>query len=112
MDNKQDCENTAAKRWLEKHTQQYSHLGITILGDDLYSHQPLCELILQHQLNFILVCKPESHKTLYEWLQGMPIDTLSIKCWQGKVYEIYTYRYANQLPLRDGEDALLLTGVN
>jgi len=106
--NKQDCENAAAKRWLEKYAQQYARFGITILGDDLYAHQPLCELILQQQLNFILVCKPESHQTLYEWLQGMPVDTLSLKHWRGKVYEIYTYHYVNQVPLRDGENPLLV----
>ena len=51
---KQDCENAAAKRWIEHYGKQYAHLGITVLG------------------------------------------------------EIYTYRYVNQLPLRDGEDALLV----
>ena len=59
---KQDCENAAAKRWIEQYAKRYAQLGITILGDDLYCHQPLCELILQQQLNFILVCQPESHK--------------------------------------------------
>jgi hypothetical protein len=65
---KQDCETQAAKRWIEQYSKQYAHLGITVLGDDLYCHQPLCELLLQHQLNFILVCQPASHKTLYDWL--------------------------------------------
>ena len=105
---KQDCENAAAKRWIKKYSQQYASLGITILGDDLYCHQPLCELLLQEKLNFILVCQPKSHKTLYEWLEGMPLDTFSIKHWKGKIYEIHNYRYVNQIPLRDGEDALLV----
>lgn len=105
---KQDCENAAAKRWIKKYGQQYASLGTTILGDDLYCHQPLCELLLQEKLNFILVCQPKSHKTLYEWLEGMPLDTFSIKHWKGKVYEIHNYRYVNQIPLRDGEDALLV----
>ena len=105
---KQDCENAAAKRWIQKYAKQYASLGITVLGDDLYCHQPLCELLLQEKLNFILVCQPKSHKTLYEWLEGMPLDTFSIKHWKGKVYEIHNYRYVNQIPLRDGEDALLV----
>ena len=105
---KQDCENAAAKRWIEKYGKHYAPQGITVLGDDLYCHQPLCELLLQQQLNFILVCQPKSHKILYEWLEGMPLDTLSIKHCQGKISEIYTYRYVNQIPLRDGEDALLV----
>lgn len=105
---KQDCENAAAKRWIEQHGKQYSQLGITVLGDDLYCHQPMCELLLKKQLNFILVCQSKSHKTLYEWLEGIPLNTLSIKRYQGKIYEIYNYRYVNQIPLRDSEDALLV----
>ena len=53
---KQDCENAAAKRWLDQCGTRYRPLGITILGDDLYCKQPLCEAILQQGLNFVLVC--------------------------------------------------------
>jgi len=56
--------NAAAKRWILKYAKRYKDMGATILGDDLYSCQPLCQLILDEKLNFILVCKPESHKTL------------------------------------------------
>jgi len=107
---KQDCENAAAKRWFAEYGQQYKDLGVTILGDDLYCHQPICESILTEGFNFILVCKPDSHKTLYEWIAEFEnmgeIQILIIKRWTGKCYEIDTYRYVNQVPLRDGEDAL------
>jgi hypothetical protein len=108
--NKQDCENAAAKRWITKHGQVYKELGITILGDDLYCRQPICTLILANDLHFILVCKPDSHKTLYQWveeLQAMDaIETLVEKRWTGKTHHIYTYRFVNQVPMRDGENAL------
>jgi len=68
---KQDGENAAAKRWLLKYANRYKDIGATILGDDLYSCQPLCQLILDEELNFILVCKPSSHQTLYEWVDGL-----------------------------------------
>lgn len=103
---KQDCENAAAKRWIEKYGSQYAQHKITVLGDDLYSRQPLCELLLQQQLNFILVCLPTSHKTLYDWLSGMFVDSLVVKRYRGKICETYHYRYVNSVPLRDGEDAL------
>lgn len=105
---KQDCENAAAKRWLEQYGKQYRRLKVTVLGDDLYCHQPLCELLLQQQFNFILVCRPDSHKTLYEHLEGLTLPTVVRKHWTGKFEEIYTYRYLNQVPWRDGEDALLV----
>lgn len=105
---KQDCENAAAKRWLLQYGQRYSSLSVTVLGDDLYCHQPLCQQLLAQQFNFILVCRPESHTTLYEHLEGMSLPTVTTKRWTGKVEETFTYRYLNRVPLRDGDDALLV----
>ena len=105
---KQDCENAAAKRWLLRYGQRLRSLNATVLGDDLYCRQPLCQQILDQQLDFILVCRPESHPTLYEHLEGIELPTLTTKRWTGKVEETYTYRYLNGVPLRDSDDALLV----
>ena len=43
---KQDCENAAAKRWLAQHGLRLSALNVTVLGDDLYCHQPFCQQLL------------------------------------------------------------------
>jgi len=76
----------------------------------LYCKQPICSLLSDQGLDFILVCKPDSHTTLYQWLEDLDamkaIDTVVEKRWTGKTHEIDTYRFANQLPLRDGEDAI------
>jgi hypothetical protein len=107
---KQDCENAAAKRWITQFAPIYKKHGITVLGDDLYCKQPICTLTLENELDFILVCKPDSHKTLYQWLEEMQalqaIETVVEKRWTGKTHHIDTYRFINQVPLRDGEDAL------
>jgi len=107
---KQDCENTAAKRWLNQFAPIYKALGITILGDDLYCKQPLCKSILDHGLDFILVCKLDSHKTLYQWIEEMDglkaVESVVEKRWTGKTHHIDTYRFINQVPLRDGDDAM------
>ncbi len=105
---KQDCENAAAKRWLAQHGKCLSALKVTVLGDDLYCCQPLCQQLLDQQFHFILVCRPESHTTLYEHLEGIKLPTLTRKRWTGKVEETYTYRYLNGVPLRDSDDALLV----
>jgi len=108
--NKQDCENAAAKRWITAYAPLYGQLGVTILGDDLYCRQPLCSLILDNGLHFILVCKPDSHKTLYQWIEELQamnaVETLVEKIWTGKTHHVYTYQFVNQVPVRDGEDAL------
>ncbi len=109
---KQDCENTAAKRWLNQFAPLYKTLGITILGDDLYCRQSLCKLILLHGLDFILVCKPDSHQTLYQWVEELDglhaVETVIEKRWTGKARHTDTYRFVNQVPLRDSEDAQMV----
>ena len=111
---KQDCEQVAAKRWLRRCGASYAAYGVTLLGDDLYCHQPLCQLALDQQMNFIFVCKPDSHVHLYEWLDGFqadpadPLPTLIRRHWNGQFAEIWTYRYLNDLPLRAGKGALFV----
>lgn len=109
---KQDCENVAAKRWLSQYAPTFKSHGITILGDDLYCHQPLCELILNEDLNFILTCKPDSHETLYQWIEELTplgaVKTITKKRRYKKSFVFDTYRFVNQVPLRDGDDALMV----
>lgn len=109
---KQDCELTAAKRWLKRCGRSYGAYNVTLLGDDLYAHQPFCQQVLAAKLNFIFVCKPDSHQKLYEWLdflQAKPdeqLPTLIRRHWNGQFAEIWTYRSINQVPLRAGQQAL------
>jgi len=113
---KQDCENAAFKRWMDKYSKEYSGLRVTATADDLYSRQPICEKTLASGFNFIFVCKEDSHKTLYEWLEGLEEGTerhtVITRRWNGRFREIYTYRYANDVPLRDSEDALLVNWLD
>jgi hypothetical protein len=107
---KQDCENAAVKRWLNKNHQNKYGYPITLLGDDLYSHEPVCELALKQGYNFIFVCLKTSHKTLYEWLEFLErngeVSTIEKKQWDGRKNLIYRYRYASRLPLRDDDSSL------
>jgi hypothetical protein len=107
---KQDCENAAAKRWLRQYAKYYRAYGITILGDDLYSNHPMCEVLAEERVPFILVCKPDSHPTLYEQLGrrelGHDLHQLTHRHHTARGLAIYTYRYARQLPLRATDDAV------
>jgi hypothetical protein len=107
---KQDCERAAAKRWLEQYGTRYAALKATVLGDDLFCNQPLCEKVLEKKLNFIFVCKPDSHPELYQMVEFLEangqVEQFSERSWKGKYAEIYTFRYVNQVPLRAGADAL------
>ena len=107
---KQDCENTAAKRWIRQWAERCRKFNSTILGDDLYCCQPLCQLLLDEQLNFIFVCKPTSHTILFQLIdeldQDNGVETLVVKRKKGKSFEFDTYRFVNQVPIRAGADAL------
>ena len=105
---KQDCENAAAKRWLRTYGEKFKKKSVTITGDDLYCKQPLCDLIKEIGWDFILVCKEESHKILYEFVRclGKDIPQVQVRRWTGNRFEVDTYRYFNNIPLRDGKDAL------
>jgi len=107
---KQDCEHAAAKRWLTQHAPAFSPQSVTLLGDDLYSHQPFCELALTQQFNFILVCKPDSHATVYTWVNTLAalggVSGLTQRHWNGRFGERWTYRYVNDVPLRAEADPL------
>ena len=107
---KQDSEQAAIKRWLLVHAKAYAKYGVTILGDDLYAHQPTCERIIQEQMHFIFTCKPSSHKTLYENVEGLRqtelLEVVEVVRWTGRRGEYDRYSFCNELPLRDGKDAL------
>lgn len=80
-----------------------------LLGDDIYSHQPFCRRTLLHGFDFIFVCKPDSHTALYSWvnlLQQPELGTLTTRVKVGAHFHTYVYRYANGVPLAEGQDAL------
>lgn len=108
---KQDCEINAAKRWLAANAERYSTGNDTLLGDDIYAHQPFCRQVLLHNFHFFFTCKPSSHTHLYGWVEGLEagrgLQTLKLRV-KGKSnrWEHHRYRWANQVPLTDSDDAL------
>lgn len=103
---KQDCEPVALKRWLAKHKEEYRHLNPSILGDDMFSRQPTCEAVIEAGYNFIFTCKESSHKTLYEYLDGAELEQVKVGAKNGYKKCIYEYRFINNVPIRDGKDAM------
>jgi hypothetical protein len=108
---KQDCERNAARRWVERNASELADHHTTILADDLHCNQPFCELLLSHDLDFILTCKPDSHVTLYaevERLSRVPDGMVQTedRVWTGRIHERWSYRYVNHVPLTASPKAL------
>ena len=110
----QDCERAASKRWLSKHAAQVASRGATFLGDDLYSNQPFCALVVQHRCHFIFTCKPDSHPKFSErvafWQANDAMATREEHHWNGRFTEVTMGRDLNEGLLRRGDDALSVHG--
>ncbi len=108
---KQDCEIAAAKRWLSKHAQQYAEGNSTLLGDDIYAHQPFCRQALLHGFHFLFTCKPSSHTRLTAWVEGLE-ESKQISFWREQRKdkrnrrETREYRWSHGIPLTSGENPL------
>jgi hypothetical protein len=108
---KQDCEIAAAKRWLQAHAQRYCTGNDTLLGDDLYAHQPFCRQVLLHNFHFFFTCKPASHPYLSQWVgalePGRQLHSFKARVkGKGNRWEHHLYQWANGVPLTEGADAL------
>jgi hypothetical protein len=105
---KQDCERAAAKRWLVKHGPSFAPFRPVFLGDDLYACQPTASAIRDAGGNFILTCKPSSHRTIAEYLAGVDLEEHRQTIVRRGKRSTHIYRWLNQVPLRDGAEALLV----
>jgi len=106
---KQDCEIAAAKRLIVRNAAKYRDMRVVLLADDLYSCQPFCQLLKSEELDFIFVCKPSSHKILYDVIDDLEnlngISHLEITRKEKGKLVTDRYRFANNLPLKGGKDA-------
>ena len=103
---KQDCERAAAKRWLGLHAARVRELRPVYLGDDLFACQPICEAALESGGDFLLTAKPNSHKTLYDFMRGAACEELSQTHNEGAKKLTYRYRWFSDAPLREERPAL------
>ena len=112
-DRKQDCERNAAKRWLPAYSDPLRPFRPLFLGDDLYCCQPLCQLVRTLETDFLFICKPSSHKRLYELIHD---DFTHSTGWirtrnHKRQVEQHRYRWMHGLPVRDGDDAVRGTWI-
>ncbi len=70
-DSKQDCGTNAAKRAIRRIRREYRQLAIILVGDSLYSTTPMVLQILKLRYSFLLVAKPEDHKSPFADIEGL-----------------------------------------
>jgi hypothetical protein len=103
---KQDCELNAGKRLTERIRKEHPQLPLIVLGDDLYSHEPFVQSLIEKRMHFVLVAKPDSHKEMIEWVEDLDRQGECVKgTWEegaGGKRRIYEYRIAEIVPLKAG----------
>jgi hypothetical protein len=109
--NKQDCEQKAIFRWFDKNFCSLSRIipaeNLLFLADDLHSHEPLVSLLNDYNVAFILNCKPNSHKTLYEFTKYNDLEEIRYldKVKGFKDEKVHIISWLSGLPLRDYEES-------
>jgi hypothetical protein len=100
---KQDCELNAAKRLVKRLRGEHRQMDIIITGDDLYSHEPMVELLANQRCHYVLVAKPESHKEMFEWVEEIERmgESLRGQWQQGPACKRrwFDYRLIREVPL-------------
>jgi hypothetical protein len=67
---KNDCERTAAKRFIAKLRQDHPHLKFIVTEDSLSSNAPHIESLQDHELHYILGVKEGDHAALFQQVQA------------------------------------------
>ena len=86
-----------------------------LLLDDLYACQPMIEQVAVEDMQYIFVTKPKSHTYLYKEILAREklgqIKEVSHNQWTGKKHRRFSYRYANRVTLKDGENSVAVNWV-
>jgi hypothetical protein len=108
---KQDCEQKGIYRWFSNNLDEvkkiFGDTNLIILADDLHSHDPLVDFLNENELKFILNCKENSHKTLYEFTKYNDLNNISYydKVDGFKEQKLHTIYWLSNLPLRDLQES-------
>jgi hypothetical protein len=110
---KQDCEITAGKRLLKKIHRSHPKLSFIIVGDGLYSKQPMIEEIGSLRNRYVLVAKPDDHKKLMEWVNEMRLlgEVIHME-FTDRQKRVHIYEWVNDVPLNDNKKTIRSTTSN
>ena len=80
-------------------------------GDDLFACQPITEAALESGGDFLFTAKPQSHKALYDFMNGAAIKELSVTRKEAAKKLTSRLRWFAGAPLREGKDALAVNWI-
>jgi hypothetical protein len=98
---KNDCERTAAKRFIAKLRQDHPHLKFIVTEDSLSSNAPHIEALQDHGLHYILGVKEGDHALLFQEVQAAVQDgrVTSYERHDRAAGVVHRFRFVNDVPL-------------
>jgi hypothetical protein len=102
---KQDCEINAGKRLIQTIRNDHPHLSMIIVGDSLYSKGPFINDLASLNYSYILVAKPDDHKSLYSDIDGLREGNLLDSYITIKKNKRYIYEWSNNVDLNGSKDS-------
>ena len=99
---KNDCERRALQRLLEHVKREHPRLPLTIAYDALSANAPTINDIKSYGYHFIINVKPTSNKSLFEWIEGLELETTTIIIDEKHKYIL---RFINNVPLNDTKNS-------
>lgn len=107
---KNDCEQNAGKRWIDRFRQTHPKLKVIFLGDGLYSRGPFIQKLKEKNMSYLLVAKQDDHKALYDYFWAADEeDAHEFTCTRDHL--INRYRFVKDVPLNDTYPDLLVTVI-
>lgn len=97
---KNDCERNAFHRFLADLKKEHPRLRLTMVSDALSANGPHIRELRELGYDYIIVAKAEGNNSLFEWVKGVKTQ---VKLTVGN--HRYTFRYVNNVPLNNTEEA-------
>lgn len=110
---KQDCEQNAGKRLVNRVKKDHPRLPLIWVGDGLYSKAPFIKTLKDNGYSYILVAKPNDHKYLYSEIQAFRESRdLEYKKEPGlQKNSEFHYQWINGVPLNGQADSPMVNVV-
>ncbi len=76
------------------------------MGGDLFACQSVAQMAVRGGGDFIFTCKETSHKAFVDFISGARLERHEEKVRKRATFETFRYRWIENVPIRDGKDAL------
>jgi hypothetical protein len=105
---KNDCERTAAKRFVEQFRHAHPHLNVIMTEDGLHSNAPHIRTLQAHNMHFIIGAKRDDHVWLFDRLEEAVTSGTATEFTLTEGTVTHRFRFLNAVALNESNQDLLV----